>query len=564
MKMHKKHIISLVTLACLAASSSVFAATPEANVPNPVKGDAGIQMNRMRNYLERERVNRQIAEDRAAAKNKVKSEAAKQAAPGEVITFELKKIVTDPSAVLTDAELDIIIKPYEGKQVQLNDIYAIVDKINALYNEKGYVTCRAFLPPQTITDGTVKLLLVEGRTGTATVSGNKYTKAKYITNRLHLAKGEIANIKQLNKDLLLFNATNSTQLRIMMKAGAEPGTTDYEITAYEPKRDTWTIFEDNAGSDTSGQYRTGLFFNTKSLSGNCDALSLGTVISEGTKAANVMYSRSLGRSGTKMNLLYSTNAVETVKGEFADKIKGHANSYTIGFIQPILVNETTRTELSLDYNRQNSKTDWLIPIRFNIVDDKVQDVTLGYALTNYGASHVFYQKHSYVRGYYKKEADMGTGAEPSSSHFGFYKFNALYQKLYKAGQMWNIRADAQWSGDEGMVSSRQYYIGGMYSVRGYKENYLGGDSGFTFSAEYAVPVINRNTNAFGFFDYGHVYSNAQSDEQKDVLASVGLGVRSTINQNLSASLILGIPLQRHFMTEDVSKTRLHFIVSGQF
>lgn len=559
MKMHKKHIASLITLACLSLSNVALAA-PD----NRIANDAGIQMNRMRNYLERERVNRQIAEDRAAAKNKVESEAAKQTAPGEVITFELKKIVTDASAVLTDAELDAIIKPYEGKQVQLNDIYAIVDKINALYNDKGYVTCRAFLPPQTITDGTVKLLLVEGRTGSTIVNNNKYTKTKYITNRMHLAKGEIANIKQLNKDLLLFNATNSTQLRIMMKAGTEPGTTDYEITAYEPKRDTWTVFEDNAGSETSGEYRTGLFFNTKSLSGNCDALSLGTVISEGTKAANVMYSRSLGRSGTKMNLLYSTNAVETVKGEFADKIKGHANSYTIGFIQPILVNETTRTELSLDYNRQNSKTDWLIPIRFNIVDDKVQDVTLGYALTNYGASHVFYQKHSYVRGYYKKEADMGTGAEPSSSHFGFYKFNALYQKLYKAGQMWNIRADAQWSGDEGMVSSRQYYIGGMYSVRGYKENYLGGDSGFTFSAEYAVPVINRNTNAFGFFDYGHVYSNAQSDEQKDVLASVGLGVRSTINQNLSASLILGIPLQRHFMTEDVSKTRLHFIVSGQF
>lgn len=561
MKMHKKHIISLVTLACLAASSSVFAATPEANVPNPVKGDAGIQMNRMRNYLERERVNRQIAEDRAAAKNKVKSEAAKQAAPGEVITFELKKIVTDPSAVLTDAELDIIIKPYEGKQVQLNDIYAIVDKINALYNEKGYVTCRAFLPPQTITDGTVKLLLVEGRTGTATVSGNKYTKAKYITNRLHLAKGEIANIKQLNKDLLLFNATNSTQLRIMMKAGAEPGTTDYEITAYEPKRDTWTIFEDNAGSDTSGQYRTGLFFNTKSLSGNCDALSLGTVISEGTKAANVMYSRSLGRSGTKMNLMYSSNSTKVVDGYYEDMIKGHANSYTIGFVQPLLVNETTRTELSLDYNRQDSKTDWLAGFRGNMVDDSVQDFTLGFAVTNYGTSHVFYQKHSYVRGYSESTPEL---FDRRTQNFGFYKLNAMYQKLYKAGQMWNLRADAQWSGSEGMVSSRQFYMGGMYSVRGYKENFLGGDSGFTFSAEYAVPVINRNTNAFGFFDYGHVYGNGQSDDQHNVLASVGLGVRSTINQYCSASLILGVPLQREFSAEEVSKTRLHFIVSGQF
>ena len=71
MKMHKKHIASLVTLACLMASSAAFAAPPYDEVPNPVKGDAGIQMNRMRNYLERERVNRQIAEDRAAAKNKV-------------------------------------------------------------------------------------------------------------------------------------------------------------------------------------------------------------------------------------------------------------------------------------------------------------------------------------------------------------------------------------------------------------------------------------------------------------------------------------------------------------
>ena len=557
MKMHKKHIASLITLACLSLSNVALAA-PD----NRIANDAGIQMNRMRNYLERERVNRQIAEDRAAAKNKVESEAAKQTAPGEVITFELKKIVTDASAVLTDAELDAIIKPYEGKQVQLNDIYAIVDKINALYNDKGYVTCRAFLPPQTITDGTVKLLLVEGRTGSTIVNNNKYTKTKYITNRMHLAKGEIANIKRLNKDLLLFNATNSTQLRIMMKAGTEPGTTDYEITAYEPKRDTWNIFEDNAGSDTSGQYRTGLFFNTKSLSGNCDALSLGTVISEGTKAANVMYSRSLGRSGTKMNLVYSTNAVEVVKGDYEDMIKGHANSYAIGFTQPIVVNETTRTELSLDYNRQNSKTDFMpAGTRFNIVDDSVQDFSLGFAMTNYGASHVFYQKHSYVRGYSESTPDMSV---QNSQNFGFYKFNAMYQKLYKAGQMWSLRADAQWSGSEGMVSSRQFYMGGMYSVRGYKENYLGGDSGFTFSAEYAVPVINKNTSAFTFFDYGHVYGNGQSDDQHNVLSSVGLGIRGTINQYCSASLILGIPLQREFSAEKVSKTRLHFIVSGQF
>ena len=561
MNMQKKYLAALAVLACMTSASAALAAPIDA-VPDQVKGDAGIQMNRMRNYMERERVKRQIAEDRAASKNKVEGADKAASQQGEAITCELKKIVMDSSAVLTEAELAAITQPYEGKMVQLNDIYAIVEKINALYASKGYVTCRAFLPPQTITDGKVKLLLVEGRTGNTTVSGNNYTKTSFITKRLHLKENEIANIKQVNKDLLLFNATNSTQLRIVMKAGEKPGTTDYEITAYEPKRDTWTIFEDNAGSDTSGEYRTGLFFNTKSLSGTCDPFSVGTVFSEGTRAANAMYTRSLGRSGTKMNLLYSTNAVKVTKGDYKDMIKGHANSYAIGFTQPLVVNETTRTELSLDYNRQNSKTDFMVlGNRFNIVDDSVQDFTLGFAMTNYGASHVLYQKHSYVRGYSERTP---SSMLEDSQNFGFYKFNGLYQKLYAGGQMINLRADAQWSGSEGMVSSRQFYMGGMYSVRGYKENFLGGDSGFTFSAEYSIPVINRNTNAFTFFDYGHVYGNGQSDDQHSILASLGLGIRSTINQYCSASLTLGVPLQRSFVADEVSKTRLHFIVSGQF
>ena len=561
MNMQKKYLAALAVLACMTSASAALAAPIDA-VPDQVKGDAGIQMNRMRNYMERERVKRQIAEDRAASKNKVEGADKAASQQGEAITFELKKIVMDSSAVLTEAELAAITQPYEGKMVQLNDIYAIVEKINVLYASKGYVTCRAFLPPQTITDGKVKLLLVEGRTGNTTVSGNNYTKTSFIAKRLHLKENEIANIKQVNKDLLLFNATNSTQLRIVMKAGQKPGTTDYEITAYEPKRDTWTIFEDNAGSDTSGEYRTGLFFNTKSLSGTCDPFSVGTVFSEGTRAANAMYTRSLGRSGTKMNLLYSTNAVKVTKGDYKDMIKGHANSYAIGFTQPLVVNETTRTELSLDYNRQNSKTDFMVlGNRFNIVDDSVQDFTLGFAMTNYGASHVLYQKHSYVRGYSERTP---SSMLEDSQNFGFYKFNGLYQKLYAGGQMINLRADAQWSGSEGMVSSRQFYMGGMYSVRGYKENFLGGDSGFTFSAEYSIPVINRNTNAFTFFDYGHVYGNGQSDDQHSILASLGLGIRSTINQYCSASLTLGVPLQRSFVADEVSKTRLHFIVSGQF
>ena len=548
-----------MALGCMLFSNTAFAISdPDVRVSN----DAGIQMNRMRQYLERERVNRQIAEERAKAKSEVDTQGIKQTEQGDVISFELKKIVTDPSVVLTDAELDTIIKPYEGKQVELSDIYAIVNKINALYSEKGYVTCRAFLPQQTISDGIVKLMLVEGRTGTTVINGNTHTKSKYITNRLHLQAGDVANVKQLNKDMLLFNATNSTQLRIVMKAGALPNTTDYEITAYEPRQFGWTLMEDNAGSYSSGAYRTGLFFNTASLSGLCDSLSVGTIYSEGTKAGSAMYSRSIGRSGTKLNLLYNSNSVKTVKGTDGYDVLGHASSYTVGIVQPLAVTDKLRSELSLEYNKQDSKSDFRTSgTRFNIVDDSVQDFTLGYALTNYGDSHVLFQKHSYVFGNSDSTPVM---SQANSIDYGFYKLNFLYKKLYQAGQMINVRADAQWSSTKGMVSSRQFYMGGMYSVRGYKESFIGGDSGYVLSAEYQMPLIDKTTSCYTFFDYGHVYSNGQSADADRILAGAGLGVRTLINNKYSADLSVAFPLHREFQSEKVSKARLHFIVSAQF
>lgn len=569
MKIKQVGWMMAVLAGCFLGSQTVCAANPESLPPDRISQSGTLQMNRMQQYMERERVNRQIAEDRAAQQKQLQQKQQEENKPEEEIHFPLKQILVDPSVVLSEKEIKDITAPYEGKEATLQDVYQVVEKINALYSEKGYATCRAFLPPQTVEEGTVHILLVEGKTEEATVVNNQQIKADYIKKRLSLKEGDVANLKQLNKELLRFNGTNTTQLRIVMKAGKAPGTTDYEIVAYEPKRTNWTLFEDNAGSDTSGIYRTGLFYSNKSLSGVGDALGVGTVISEGTRAANATYSHYLGRRGTKMNFLYSTNAVKTVDGAYKDMVKGHANAFAIGFTHPLVVNEKKRIELSLDYNHQNSKSDFkprdkeghIIDQRFNIVNDTVQDGTLGLAVTNYGNTHVFYQKHSIVIGRSKSTPYMGTAKR---DEFHFYKFNGLYQKSYTPGRILSIRTDAQWSPIDGMVSARQYYIGGMYSVRGYKENYLGGDSGFTFSTEYQMPIGHRNTYGFTFFDYGRIYMNGQSAPIDNYLASVGFGVRQQIGKNYSASFHLGFPLKRDFQAEKVSPVRVHFVLSGQF
>lgn len=43
-------------------------------------------------------------------------------------------------------------------------------------------------------------------------------------------------------DLVKFNMTNDIQLSVDMRAGQEPGTTDYEIFVQEPDPRTFTLF----------------------------------------------------------------------------------------------------------------------------------------------------------------------------------------------------------------------------------------------------------------------------------------------------------------------------------
>ena len=188
--------------------------------------DPGVQLNRTREYMERQRVARQIAEDRAKQRAEVEgSGQEQQQAPENAVKFVLNDVKIDKSEVLSETEIKEITGKYIGQEVTLQSLYDIVNSINELYSEKGYLTCRAYLPPQTIKNGVVEIKIIEGKTGNVHISGNESTNDGYIAGRIGLDRGSISNINELNDDLLRFNATNDVQLRITMHAGAEPGTT---------------------------------------------------------------------------------------------------------------------------------------------------------------------------------------------------------------------------------------------------------------------------------------------------------------------------------------------------
>ena len=521
--------------------------------------DAGAQMERDRRDMERERVMEQIAEDEAAKKNKVeKEETAPADDNGTDISFELKKVKWSPSEILTSEEIQAVVDAYIGRQITVKDLWAMAEQITGLYKDKGYMTCGAVLPPQRIHEGVVEIRLIEGKTGEVKITGNRHTKTGYITDRLGLKAGEIANVDKLNRDLRWFHGTNDMQLRVVLKPGNKENTTDYEIIAFEPQNQNVTLYVDNDGYESSGRWREGLFYNMKSLTGQRDALWTSFIRSQGTKAWSLGYSFPISKKGMRLELNYSGNTTKVTNGELKPLgVQGKSSSLSLTWRMPFHITEHSRHEAGLQYVRQTAKTELghgtalVVPW----VDDTIQRLIPYVSFTHYGDSSVFYHKHSFVLA---RRSDIDGISETAK----IYRLNSFWQKRYKNGQFWQGRIDGQWAADDYLAASDRFFIGGVNSVRGYEEGFIGGDRGLTASIEYHIPLdkVKRFT-VFPFFDWGTVAGDTAPEHR--TLMSTGVGVEMRY-KHLYSTFTIGFPIKKKFYDNYLDSARVDFSLSATF
>lgn len=516
--------------------------------------DAGAQLNQDRTFFERQQIERQMEEELMRDRDGM----VEQVAPADVeatqsdITFVLSDIVFDESAVLSAEELDALEKPYLHTSITLKKLYRLVDEINALYEQKGYVVCRAGIAPQTITGGVVKISLLEGKTGFVTVEGNDTTDDSYITDRLPLDEGKVISLTELSKEVIHFNGTNDVQLRVRLKAGHREGTTDYEIFAFEPKREVWNLFVDNAGAESSGEWRGGLSFYNASMTGNRDSLLLGTLFSDGVKSGSLRYGLPVGKNGQRIDVTFAANSVHTKNGALAPlDVRGHSSAMGLTYTMPVSVMKDHKVEASLAVGHQNSKTNFK---QYAWIDDSITSVTGAIAFTDYGENNVWYHRHSYT-------VSDWENIESQEKTSGRYNLTAMYQQLNHDRSLFTMRFYGQAAFNHYLASAEQFYIGGVYSVRGYEENYLSGDSGLSLNLEYRVPDTKRSEWVW-FADGGIVLGHNQYDDH--AMASIGGGYTWKFAPTATATVLVGVPLQRNYNGERIDAVRIHATANYQF
>jgi hemolysin activation/secretion protein len=527
----------------LAAALSALAAMPVLAQQIPPGAQPGVIQERR---IEEERRLRQQEDLRRERIEKpVDADALRvpaRPAAGDELRFMVREIEFSPSAILTADELETLAAPYRNRMVSLAELHSLVAQINELYRKKGVVTAQALLPPQDLSDGKVRIRLVEGRIGKLSVQGNPTTDDDYVTNRIRQQPGDLVDLPSLEKDLKRFNRYNDAQLRAELKPGEQVGQTDIGLLVAEPPRHDLRLFADNLGSPQTGQSRLGVVYRNRSLLGRRDEAMLSTVRAEGQESYSVSYGLPVGTLGTRLQLAHYDDKTRVIDGPFAKlKLSGESVATVLSLRHPLLLGDAYQLDAVLGAKKRASRN-WLD--RILLQDVETRDTSLGLEGQLADSSGYWLASATYL-GVRSRQA-----ANPSRTFHVWRGVLRRHQELAKGfvavgGITW------QHTRDDFLPASEQFLLGGEGSVRGYAPGILSGDRGAILNLELHHPLplftgIGGEPQASGFFFIDSGYTRpyrppGDPRDGKDSLTGVGWGMNVPVGKGGLLRATYGLP-----------------------
>lgn len=487
----------------------------------------------------------------------------------------VNSIEVSPSEILTKEEINSVIGQYVGRNVFISDIQAAIDGLNRIYAEKGFVTARAYLPEQTVSNGNIKIELIESRIGQVTVNNNKYTTDNYILKRMPEKAGQLFDIVNLEQDVLDFNRYHEgVNLTANLKAGQQPGTTDIELTAQETFPFHLIGMMDNAGRRSTGPLRGGPAIVADSLFHHRDQMSLGTYFSKGATSPFFDYSYPVNKKDGRVGFSFSSTFAKVKNGPYSWMgLRSNSYIYTLYYDQPLVrkAGFELKSYAAMNYKRARSwsKLDDILGIDYDPIKDTDQVTSFDLGLN---------MRKDTKRGIWYLSQNASLAVPIFDSESSYFKLSGGLLRLhdFSHGIIGQLRGSYQVIPNSKHIPYLdQFQTGGLATVRGYSEGVMLGKSGYFFSGELMFPLLPRTiTTKSGetrkfighylkgalFADTAGVFPYVGEDLYNGsyFLTSIGMGVRVQLPGDLSARLYWGYPLINNRYENHRHMGRFHF------
>ena len=490
----------------------------------------------------------------------------------------LSSVAVEGSTVYAEEDLAYLYEERLGQEVALADVFKIAEEITAKYRNDGYVLSRAVVPPQTITDGAVRIRIVEGYISEVRFEGEARGQRSLLdAYAAKIKSSRPLSTRDLERYLLLLDDLPGIKSRAVLGPAKDtPGASDLVILVEEKPVDGF-VRVDNRGSEFNGPGRFWLGTGFNSLDGAHERTT-ARLVTAGKSGKELTYlevghERQIETEGKKLFLQLTHTGSEPGHTLRILEVESKSQSFRAGVTNPLIRSRARNVSLHADFVVRNSET---TIFGNRLSKDRIRFVSLG-AL--YDSADRFGGINQLGLDLDQGISILGASKEGSTDlsrekgRADFTKLRLTASRLQRLGGRWSLLASftSQLALSK-LLASEEFGVGGERCGRAYDPSEATGDEGACLVAEVRY---GHNLGAkglagyqiYGFYDVGGVWrKDPGALEERAELSSAGLGVRFNFTERLSGSFEATWPQTREVDSRaiDVDSRRGFFTLTARF
>jgi len=474
-----------------------------------------------------------------------------------------------------------IARPFLGSDMDTLALHRLRRKLTReCFVSRGYVNSGVLLPDQDIAGGIVRLQVVEGALTGVEPRGNRHLSDEFLRRRIGPGLSRPLALSDLKREILLLERHPLIQgLDAELIPGERPGEASLRLGVRENAPHRLLLALDNyRRSPSVGAEHLTLDASHLSLTGRGDRLSLELGATRGAKDARVFYQLPLGIVDSLLaHLEYSDSVV--IETPFAPlDIESDYLTFGLGWERALI--RALDDEVSLTFGLSFKKsTSRLLGEGFSfspgVLDGESRLALLTFAQQwehrslrdrRVDAAWLLYSR--FTLGLDALDATVHDGLP--DGRFLAWLAHGQYRKRLDplGGVQLGLRGRVQWA-DSPLLPLEKFTLGGIDTVRGYRENRVVRDSGWAVSLELHWTLAPERSPWGGlqlvpFVDYGQAWNEGFPARLEETLASVGAGLLWSGPAGLQAQLYAAAPLRElDGAGDDLQDRGLHFQVRYQ-
>ncbi len=473
-------------------------------------------------------------------------------------SIQINELIIANSTKLGHDFLLNITEKYSNSLLTPEGARNVLREITNEYVRLGYITCRAYLPPQDISGGSLRVEIIEGSLTSFNQDPNHNPVSPYTAFPNTL--GEVVNLRDIEQGFEQINRLSSNQATMDIRPGKNSGTSEIFIKNGSLKR--WHISTElnNYGLENTGELQSFTTFSYDNLLGLNDLFSFThgfdpTLSSDGD--FNQLSSFVLSIPYGYWTFQAGVNLSRYQNDQVNDLIEIESSGRTEGF---------TLNADRLFYRDQNRKLTFHTNLKYsttrNFINGNLltissrQTSSIGLGVS---ALHIFGEGQSQLYSRFDYSHGVPLFGTRNGSFLGgpstrFHKFNFInsYSTNFRHNEtdfQYSALANIQYA-PRRVFSSEQFNLGGQSSIRGFRNDSITIESGIYLRQEVSVLLRNKIPlpkkgklqllQPYLAYDAGSAFG-PKEDEQSGLIHGLTLGSKFTHN-SFHADLSVSFPL----------------------